>query len=871
MAKSLPPIEKLWKELNINPNDAQRKAILHGDGPLFITAGPGCGKTTVLKWRALNLIVYKGIKPEEIFLGTFTEKAARQLQLGLSSLLGVVSNYTGKHYDLAKMYVGTIHSSCRKLLGDRRFSADGSRSAMPIFLDELSQYFFVYNSRFWNQLLGIIGLDSKEAHELINKELDSGWYTSKSKHTAVANCIGFFNRLSEECVDPREAKKKLLKTKGKSGAITLLIDLYSFYLESLKTSSTIEQVDFSILQQKALELIVNNENSGNIFKYIIIDEYQDTNYVQEQIFFNLARINKNICVVGDDDQSLYRFRGATVENFVDFKDRCQAYLRLNPEEINLKENYRSRTPIVEYYKKFVLTIDWKKERPARGHFRVMDKELIAKRKEPGPAVIISKPGKPDNVFAEIAQLVKEIIDNKKVDDPNQIAFLFPSLKSVQTNKAKQELEKLGLNVYAPRAGRFVEVQESYEILGLFLLIFGDPPRFDEVYGDLKEFYQWQEEAKEAAGSLIKKDGFLKQYIEDKKDEIKTIIADYQKLVKIIDKHKWDINSIYDNNNMKRVLSQVPGLSEKAVKSITNRRFSELVEKRKTDGRPYTLKYIVTRATSLDWNLLDLFYQLSGFDHFRKLYDLAAKGKDEGPICNLGLLSQYLSRFMEEFTPMITGQSLHESKFHNMFLNSYIYALYKRGESEYEDAEDPFPRGRIPFLTIHQSKGLEFPVVIMANPRKNAGGPRKNEILIRKLIDRQGEPLDKISQFDLMRMFYVALSRAKNLLIIPYFSSQGNWMNKEFQELVDECCSTIEEFDVNTMPDASYETDDIGSVYSYTGDFVTYKKCPRSYMIYRKYGFAPSRVQTMFFGSLIHRTIEDLHYHLIFEREKKKNG
>ena len=90
MSKSLPPIEKLWKELGIKPNDAQREAILHGDGPLFITAGPGCGKTTVLKWRALNLIVYKGIKPEEIFLGTFTEKAARQLQLGLSSLLGVV-------------------------------------------------------------------------------------------------------------------------------------------------------------------------------------------------------------------------------------------------------------------------------------------------------------------------------------------------------------------------------------------------------------------------------------------------------------------------------------------------------------------------------------------------------------------------------------------------------------------------------------------------------------------------------------------------------------------------------------------------------------------------------------------------------------
>ena len=84
----LPPIEDFWAEKGFPPNDAQKRAILHTDGPLFLTAGPGSGKTRVLLWRTLNLIVYHEVNPEKIFLATFTEKAAAQLRDGLLSLLG---------------------------------------------------------------------------------------------------------------------------------------------------------------------------------------------------------------------------------------------------------------------------------------------------------------------------------------------------------------------------------------------------------------------------------------------------------------------------------------------------------------------------------------------------------------------------------------------------------------------------------------------------------------------------------------------------------------------------------------------------------------------------------------------------------------
>src|SRR5438552_1114775 len=133
---NLTSIETLWSEADFNPNESQRDAILHTEGPLFLTAGPGSGKTRVLLWRTVNLIAFQSVKPEEIFLSTFTEKAAFQLREGLRSLLGLVTNHTNRPFDLSKMYVGTVHSLCQKLISDRRFSPDRRRIQSPVLLDE---------------------------------------------------------------------------------------------------------------------------------------------------------------------------------------------------------------------------------------------------------------------------------------------------------------------------------------------------------------------------------------------------------------------------------------------------------------------------------------------------------------------------------------------------------------------------------------------------------------------------------------------------------------------------------------------------------------------------------------------------------------
>jgi DNA helicase-2/ATP-dependent DNA helicase PcrA len=126
----------------------------------------------------------------------------------------------------------------------------------------------------------------------------------------------------------------------------------------------------------------------------------------------------------------------------------------------------------------------------------------------------------------------------------------------------------------------------------------------------------------------------------------------------------------------------------------------------------------------------------------------------------------------------------------------------------------------------------------------------------------------MSGFDIMRMFYVALSRAKNLLVLAHFKGQGQRINLPFQNMLNNGgVVRIPNLDLHTVPEARLESDDLARNYSYTGDYLSYQKCPRQYMIFHRYGLVPSRTQTMMFGSLVHRTLEDLHQHLIAQRNQ----
>lgn len=873
-------LERMWELAGFKPNDEQKKAILHTEGPLYITAGPGSGKTRVLLWRTVNLIVFQQVKPEEIFLSTFTEKAAHQLKEGLRVLLGIATNLNGQPYDLTPMYIGTVHSLCQRFLSDRRrFSVDRHRHQPPSLLDELGQYFHTARSSVWEQILTASGL-GPDGNTVINELFG---FPSQSKHSGVTNALSLFNRFSEESIDPEKAEEKINNDASvrdylqahhiDQGQFVAMLKGYSAYRTSLQQTNA-RYTDFSLLQQEAFHILNEFPESGNVFKHIILDEYQDTNTIQEKIFFKLAAGSKNICVVGDDDQALYRFRGATVENFVEFPGRCQQFLGLPPQRISLSKNYRSRRKIVDFYKNFMNLIDWSKSDGVGAH-RVLDKDIQAHRDDPLPSVIATTPCQPEAACAEIAGLVRQLIDQGKVKNANQIAFLFPSMKYrgdmvKPVERMKSALESVGLQVYAPRAGRFLDVDESYDIFGLFVKVFGRP-RLTNIQGhDFENFRNWLVTVEEAADQLLRDDPLLKKFVSEKQEEIQRIVGDYRILTQVADRNHWDLSQPYRPEVMKRAFHNAPGLSEQGKRLIASQYLDRYVEDRKNQGRPLSLAYIMTRVTSLDWNVLDLFYRLCGFEHFKQMFDAAENNGDEGPVSNLGLITQYLARFVDDRIAIITAEQLSEEMFQRVFFLSYIFALYRLGETELEDPEDPFPKGRIPFLTIHQAKGLEFPVVVLGNPRKNDNEPNRVEVLVRPFLDREpGESLERMPKFDTMRMFYVALSRAKNLLVIAHYKGTGQKLNAPFPVLLDQQFPRIPGFNLASLPATDAKEETLPKSYSFTSDYLMYKKCPRQYMIFRKFGFAPSRTQTMFFGSLVHQTLEDLHHELIRIKGQEK--
>ena len=854
-------IERLWREVAFSPNEAQHDAILHVNGPLYLPAGPGSGKTRVLLWRTLNLIVFHGVLPETIFLSTFTDKAALQLKEGLRTLLGLASNYTGRPYDISQMYVGTVHSLCQRLISDRRLYNNRQRGRPPILVDGLGQYFHLYRPSRWNAFCTAAGFDGNPVHD-INSLFDERQHPD-SRHYAATHALAFFNRLSEECL-----RANLLAPQIEDPTLAALVRMYAAYVDSLRPTGEPASTDFSLLQQEALNILNGFEGASHVFQHVIVDEYQDTNTIQERLFFRLAQGSQNLCVVGDDDQALYRFRGATVENFVQFPQRCKTAFGVEPVVIPLDTNYRSRRAIVEFYTRFVAQCDWRN--PAGGYFRVTSKQVRAHSQDTGAAVVASTQAAPDQVAAEIARLVKRLLDEGKVENPNQIAFLFPSLKSTIVQRMKDALEapEIGLRVYAPRAGTFLEVPESVTIFGLFLHIFGKPARGDFGGEEYEKYRRWLDQIEAEGERLCHQDRRLDGYVRDRQAEISRAVADYQALVKVAERQGWPLDSPYDPQRMKRLLYDASRLSETARRKLDSPYFERIIQRRITEGRPYSLKYLLASMTALDWGVLDLFYRLCGFDHMRAAFDLAEGGEDEGPVCNLSLISQYLARFMDEYGNLITAAFLQDEGMARTLFGSFLFALFRRGESEYEDAEDPFPKGRIPFLTIHQAKGLEFPVVVLGNPRKETNrAPQPVERLVQPFLDRAGEPLERMAEFDAMRLFYVALSRAQNLLVIAHPSGRGQRINAPFQYLLAGAFPRIPQFDVASLPAAHLQKDDTPRSYSYTGDFLFYQRCPRQYMIFRKYGFVPSRSQTMMFGSLVHRTLEDLHQLLIARRSQ----
>jgi len=284
---------------NLNKN--QKEAILSPDGPCLIVAGAGSGKTKVLTTRVVHIIKQKKAWPNQILCVTFTNKAAREMQNRVANLLNEkVSSLP---------WLGTFHSVCAKLLR-RHANAVGLNSSFTI-IDQEDQLRLIKN------ICKAENIDVKKISPKFILAFINQW---KNKGLLPQNVI---------------AKKGLPLEKP-------ILNVYKFYQERLKI---LNSCDFGDLILLCVTMFENNKDIlelyHNNFKYILVDEYQDSNYIQSKWLNLLAKKNNNICCVGDDDQSIYSWRGAEIKNFLDFNKTYK-----NTKIIKLEQNYRSTQNIL---------------------------------------------------------------------------------------------------------------------------------------------------------------------------------------------------------------------------------------------------------------------------------------------------------------------------------------------------------------------------------------------------------------------------------------------------------------------------------------------------------------------------------------------
>ena len=232
---------------------------------------------------------------------------------------------------------------------------------------------------------------------------------------------------------------------------------------------------------------------------------------------------------------------------------------------------------------------------------------------------------------------------------------------------------------------------------------------------MKNFQKWLQAALVRADEVVNDDKNLEEFIVEKWTEIEFSKRNFRAMANYCEEKQIPFtNKAYAQTT--RVLAAVPKLDDNVKRVLLGRNLNDFLTKKNNEGKPMSVGYVLSRVTALDWTLLDLFYQLNTFNWFGEKYDKAEKGEEDSALYNFGLITKYLAKYMEMNNPIISGKNFQENAMGKNLFNSYLYTLYRLGETEYEDADDPFPKGCVPFLTVHQSKGLEFPVVEPGNTR-----------------------------------------------------------------------------------------------------------------------------------------------------------
>lgn len=691
----------------------QKEVVQHGEGPLWVVAGPGSGKTEVLVLRTLKLIYVDNFSPSSIIITTFTEKAAKNLFeriLNYTSL--IIKEYPElESIDIHNLKIGTLHSLCNDIMLENKYP-DYENYRL---LDEMEQYLFIYEhsdfvkdksddymplcnhfSYLFDRFDGVTGSFKWNREKMPNK-----W-----RRTNAA--IKIFNRIVEDMVD-------IEKMENSEAHWKLLHQAYNDYYTKMIEH---RRCDFSHLQKKFLEFLESPlgqrflEGDGTEthpgIRYVLVDEYQDTNPIQEMIYLSLAKNSHNLCVVGDDDQALYRFRGGTVDCMVTFKEACENAFNLKFSSDSIKflnSNYRSHPNIVYYYDDYINSFDAMNLEKAR----VENKPpLNPKGSISGdyPAVAFIT-GKTINETAEnFALFVDDLLKNEIIEKPSQCALLMRSVRETARNAGPfaESLRNLGINVYNPRSKGFLEQEEIAGALGAFVSIVDPDLSGLNAVGPSK----------------------IKETVHNWVEVYKEFSSDYPEIEKYV---------------------------EQSVENISK------VEESKWIGV----------------NILDIFYRILAHDPFNQWRD------DPEKTYRLGKLSKIFETYSAVPFPDHPGSERGQLRTSSVesgnvsfawrlnFYYSLIALLVSSGLDDPENETLLFPPDRLPIMTVHQSKGLEFPFVFVYGLNHK---PKPDDSILLEdafLEFRKNPPFvnftpEERAEQDIVRFYFVAYSRAQYALI-----------------------------------------------------------------------------------------------------------
>ena len=405
-----------WKKL-LNPSQIQ--AIETINGPVLIMAGAGSGKTRVLTHRYAHLVKHHNVDVEQILAITFTNKAAEEMKSRISKLLNL---------KISPKWISTFHSLCVKIL---RIHGDkiGYKSNFTIY-------------------------DQSDSNKVIRNcmsenNVDLKQYSPKRFQAHISN-------LKNSMISPGEALEN-----AESFFEVKVAEIYSSYEKKLIIANS---MDFDDLLIKTVELLQTNESIlkfwSNKFQFIMVDEYQDTNFVQYKLVELLGSNNKNVCVVGDSDQSIYAFRGADIRNIIEFEKDFS-----NATVIQLDKNYRSSKKILNLANSVI-----------SNNPRKIEKNLWTDN-EDGLDISSFRFRSEKDEARWVAEEVKNLIDSSK---ENEVAIFYRT--NSQSRLFEEELRILNINYKVIGSVRFYDRKEIKDIISYlqFLVNDSDTVAFERI-------------------------------------------------------------------------------------------------------------------------------------------------------------------------------------------------------------------------------------------------------------------------------------------------------------------------------------------------------------------------------------------------------